>query len=200
MNNKVSVLLVEDDGEYAFLVEKKIAQDDRLLFLGCASCKVSSIEMAQNLRPDVVVMDLSLSNGEYDGIEAAKEIRMTTEARIVFLTAHEDSDIMKKASKKAFASGYIFKSQHQTYTDEIYYAVKSRTTPQKGFIKELVLNQLTHAERAVLDHIIEGKIIGNNYISPGGSSPKTIANQKRSILRKLELKNDKELLKVFDNW
>jgi DNA-binding NarL/FixJ family response regulator len=203
MNKILTVLLVEDDDEFAFLVQKKISKDDRLVFLGHASDKDSCISMAKYLKPDVVVMDLSLSSNDFDGtegIKAAKEIRITTDAKIVFLTAHDDSEIIKKASKKAFASGYILKSQHQTFNDDLYHAAVSTTTPLKEFIKECVLSDLTHAERAVLDGILKKNIIGNTDILSGLSSTKTIANQKSSILAKLELKNEKELVKVFSNW
>ena len=145
-------------------------------------------------------MDIELRKSDTDGIEAAKEIRRKTDAKIMFLTSREDPKTLDDAITKAFASGYIFKSQHQTYTDEIYYAATSSTTPQKELIKKIVLSQLTHAERAVLIGILEKKIIGNAYIASEGSSPKTIACQKSSIFRKLGLTSEKELIKVFNNW
>jgi len=203
MNKQVKVLLVEDDYDYAYLVEKKIVKDERLSYLGHAANKTAGVDMARDLQPDIVVMDLSLSNNDLDGaegVEAAKEIRITTDSKIIFLTAHEDSDIMKNASKKVFASGYLCKSQHNQYTDEIYNAATAMTTPHKEFIKELVLAQLTHAERSILNGLLDGRIKKNTSISFIGSSNKTIANQKSSIFNKLGLKNEKELLHIFSNW
>jgi len=204
MNKKIKVLLVEDDFDYAYLVEKKITKDERLSYVGHAPCKATGIEMARSLQPDVVVMDLSLSSSDLNGIEgveAAKVIRIATDARIVFLTAHEDSDTMKNASKKAFASGYLCKSQHNQYNDEIFNSATSATTPHKEFIKELVLAQLTYSERSILDGLLDGRIKNNTDTSSlMGSSKKTIANQKSSIFSKLGLKNEKELLHVFGNW
>ena len=204
MDKAVKVLVVDDDSDFARLIEKRIVKDKRLAFVGNAAYSASGVDMARSLQPDVVVMDLSLSGDDdrgYEGVEAAKEIRISTNAKIVLLTAHEDPETMKAASKNAFASAFVCKSHYQTLTDDIYYSATS-DTPQKEFIKELVLNELSPAERAVLDDFIKEKTLGGKggAYSACGSCAKTIANQKRSILNKLKLRNTKELMSVFGNW
>lgn len=52
-------------------------------------------------------MDLNLSCDELDGVEASREIRLRTNARVVILTAYEDPKIVTQACKRAFASGYV---------------------------------------------------------------------------------------------
>jgi len=204
VDEKVRVLYIEDDEKYVERVAKRIKADGRLEYLGHALGKASGTTMARELQPDVVLMDLSLTNSDFygdEGIAAARIIRLATDAKIVFLTAHESPDIMKRACKAAFASGYIFKSQHKTYAEEIYNAATAETTPQKEFIKQLVLNDLSPAEQAVLDGLVTGRIQGNTDTSScKGASVKTIANQKTKILKKLELRNERELLHVFWNW
>ena len=204
MREKVTVLLIEDDLDFAALAGNRIDRDKRLSFVAHAPDKASGVEMARRLEPDVAVVDLSLSGldvGGHDGIEAARAIRVSTGSKVVFLTAHDEPTLMKAASVTAFASGYLCKSQHQSICDEIYHAATA-ITPQKAFIKELVLGALSPAERAVLDGIVEGRIKGGAERSPGpfGSSPKTIANQRRIMLNKLGLKNVDELIHVFRNW
>ena len=202
IDKRVKVIYIEDDFRYIERVEKRIRSDVRLDYLGHAMDKTAGVKMACDLHPDVVLVDLSLSNNDFygdEGVEAAKTIRLATSAKIVFLSAHEDPDTMKNACSKSFASGYIFKSQHRTYSEEIYNAATA-TTPQKEFIKDMALKALTSAEMDVVKGLINGRIQGNTDTSPNGAKEKTIANQKTKIFEKLGLKNTEELLHVFRNW
>ncbi|MDR2711610.1 MAG: response regulator transcription factor [Clostridiales bacterium] len=194
MDNKISVFLVEDESNFAYLISDEIFRDSRLCFLGHASCKASGVEMSCDLKPDIVVMDLYLDDSYKDGIEAAKEIRIKTDAKIIFLTGFENPDIMREANKKAFASGYVFKSQMNHIADLIYDAA-TKDTPHKLEIQESVRKELTPTEIFILDNIIEGNENVLDY-----SSLKTITNHKTKIFKKLGLKNKKEVLHVFGNW
>ena len=194
MDKKVKVLLVEDDNDFAYLVKYEITRDLRLLFLGHASNKATGIEMSCALNPDIVIMDLYLVGSYNDGIEAAKEIRIKTEAKILFLTGFVDADIMFEATKKAFASGYVFKSQMNNIADTIYNAA-TKNTPHKLEIIESVRKELTPTEMLILSSLIEGNSSVLNY-----SSLKTITNHKTNIFKKLSLRNEKEVRHVFNNW
>ena len=194
MSDVVRVLLVEDDRDFAFLIQKLIDKDDKLEFAGHADCRALGVEMAHRLKPNVVVMDLNLYGSELDGIDAAKEIRLATDAKVLLLTSYEQPEIIIEASKKAFASGYIFKSQCHTIADTIYKTAVS-DTPQALFIKELLLSGLSAAERGVLNDLIEG-----NIQTLTSSSLKTIANQKTSIFKKIGVKSTGELVRLLKNW
>jgi len=192
--NKVSVLLVDDDNDFASLFSRLISADSRLVMVGAAPDKEIGVELACLLYPDVVVMDLNLSGVALDGIEAAREIRVKTGSRILLLTAYEGHDTIVNASEKAFASGYVFKSHFRMIADIVYETATSKT-PQKELIRELILRELSPAERSIFNDILNGAISGLAY-----QSASTIANQKTSIFKKLGLKNTKELIKVFSNW
>ena len=56
-------------------------------------------------------MDLSLSRNGMEGVEAARVIRRQTDAKVLILSGYEDPEIVLGASRRAFASGYIMKSQ-----------------------------------------------------------------------------------------
>ena len=191
MSKKIKVLLVEDDLDFAYLIEKVICSDERLDLIGHATNKTSAVNLACGLKPDIVVMDLNLSGADLDGIEASKEIGILTGSKVLLLTSLEQTDVIINASKKAFASGYIFKSHYETITDTIYNTAVSRT-PQEEFIKELVLSDLSSAERAVFTDMLNEEI--NLTISSAG---KTIANQKTSIYKKLGVRGSDELIRIF---
>ena len=194
MDDRVKVLLVDDNDDFATLFKLMIERDRRLEYLGHASDKENGVEMSVRLSPDIVVMDLNLCGDALDGIEAAREIRVLTGIRIVLLTAYEEQETIINASRKAFASGYVFKSRFQTIADIIYDSATSNT-PEKEMIRELALSRLSSAERGVFEDILKGTGVESLY-----QSPSTISNQKTNIFKKLGLKNTKELLRVFNNW
>jgi len=191
MKEKIRVLLVDDDIDFIFLIKKLINKDKRLECTGYAQTGVIGIEVAKELKPDVVLMDLNLSGSELDGIDAAKKIKLETDAKVLLLTSFEQPDIIINASKKAFASGYVYKSQCQTLADTIYITATS-VSPQELFIKEMILNELTSAEQGVIKDIAGGVLAASSF--------STIANQKTSIFRKLGIKSTDELVRVIKNW
>lgn len=74
---------------------------------GEAGGGVAAIEKAEEIDPDLILMDLSMP--DIDGIEAMRRIHRTKpEMPVVFLTAHADPGIEKEA-RKAGASGFLAK-------------------------------------------------------------------------------------------
>ncbi len=186
---KIKVFLVEDDLDFIFLIQKTIIGDYRLDFCGYSRSSSEAVEQADKHSPDIVLVDINLGSDDKSGIDTAREIRLSTDAKIIFLTSSEQPQQVINASKKAFASGYIYKSKCQNLCNIIYNTALS-DTPEELFIRELILQELSIAERSVLD-IILGKNTGLQ------SSSKTIANQKTNIYRKLGIKNASELVHIF---
>jgi DNA-binding NarL/FixJ family response regulator len=56
----VSLLIVDDDEDYRLLVRLAVAGDARLEVVGEASTTPEAIELARNIHPDVVLLDLTL--------------------------------------------------------------------------------------------------------------------------------------------
>ena len=194
MGKKVRVLLIDDNYEFASNFREIISFDERLEYLGDAPDWGAGVSLAMALRPDIVVMDLNLSGSALDGIDAAKEIRIKTGIPVLLLTAYENEEIILNASKKSFASGYVFKSQFMSVADIIFHTVGSNTV-EKTLIKDLILHDLTNAEAAVLKGLLDRDI--NKFTH---ASPSTIEKQLSSIYRKLGVRNSKELMMVFQNW
>lgn len=191
MAEKIKVLLIEDDPDFRYLIRQVVQKCDALSFVGAAGRGDEGVALAQALRPRVALIDLGLP-GLMDGVEAARMIRLSTEARVLILTSCEDTETIIRASRQAFASGYVFKSQCQTLSDAICRTGEG-TTPQATLIRELALSVLSPAERSV----VEMSLGGDAALRSAG---KTIANQKTSIFRKLGLRNTAELVHIFGNW
>lgn len=191
-NEEYSVIIIEDDMDFVWLIRSMIEETAGLRFAGYTSGIPGAAQLAAETRADIALVDLGLGSLDLGGVEAAKEIRLNSRAKILLLTSYEDPDIIISASKRSFASGYIFKSQYGQLTDIIKKTARGNT-PQQVMIKELILKDLTNAERSVFS-----ALVGENVAVH--SSEKTIANQKTSIFRKLGLKNAQELCHIFHNY
>jgi signal transduction histidine kinase len=75
--------------------------------VGVASSGKQAIEMALNLRPDLILMDIVLP-GELDGIMAAEKIMSDKDIPVVFVTGFSNKGLLERA-KRLKPSGYILK-------------------------------------------------------------------------------------------
>lgn len=100
------VLLADDNPEILDTVAEILKRD--CVVLEAVLDGQSVLREALTLRPDVVVLDISL--GDLTGIEVARHLRdMGCAAKIIFLTVHENPDFIR-AAFEAGASAYVFKS------------------------------------------------------------------------------------------
>ncbi|MFH1090014.1 MAG: response regulator [Pseudomonadota bacterium] len=102
----IKIMVVED--------EIVVAADltAQLMELGYDTCGFAvtgeeAVNLAMSRQPDLILMDINLS-GDMDGIEAAARIRRHTGIPIVFITAHADTELVKRASTIE-PSGYLVK-------------------------------------------------------------------------------------------
>jgi CRP-like cAMP-binding protein/AmiR/NasT family two-component response regulator len=105
------VLVVEDD----LLVSGDIQSTLKNLgfqVIGSAMRGDEAIRMAQELKPDVVLMDICLK-GKLDGVAAASTIKETTDAAVIYLTAFSDGATFERA-KITEPYGYIVKPFRET--------------------------------------------------------------------------------------
>ena len=91
----VSILLVEDEGVIARDLEDTLTRLGYRVS-GVASEGTEAIEMARELHPQLVVMDVSL-RGEVDGIQAACAIQEDAPVPVIFLTGHTDTETLQRA-------------------------------------------------------------------------------------------------------
>ena len=91
----ISILLVEDEGLIARDLEDTLTRLGYRVS-GIASEGTQAIEMARDLHPQLVVMDVGL-RGEVDGIEAACAIQEQEPVPVIFLTGHTDTETLQRA-------------------------------------------------------------------------------------------------------
>lgn len=188
MKDTIKVMIVEDDRDFLFLVKNLLEDETDIVVVGTACTREKAVIMAAEEAPDIVIMDLYLT-GDADGIEAARQIRLRTDAKIIILTAQEEPELVIQASRRSFASGYIFKRHYHMLAETVRETAGGHT-PQEYMIRSAILNELTPAERCVFEDMIGNSVKLN-------SSEKTINNQKTKIYQKLGVKNRRDILHLF---
>jgi DNA-binding NarL/FixJ family response regulator len=96
-STQTRVLVVDDHRTFGDLIEIALASEDDLDCVGTATTVSRAQAMVAALRPDVVVMDVHLGDG--DGIAATEELMSSFPAlRVVILTAFVDASLMRRAA------------------------------------------------------------------------------------------------------
>lgn len=100
------LFVVEDEPTIASLLHLTL---EKLGYevVGSADNGPEAVRQAAALMPDLVLMDVQL-NGEMDGTEAARQIRVTSGRPVIFLTGHSDAGVLQRA-KETEPYGYILK-------------------------------------------------------------------------------------------
>lgn len=116
----IRVLLVEDHELVRMGLSIMIDKSDDIKLVGEAENGLLGVELAKQLSPDIVLMDIGLPN--IDGIEATRRIKdFNPQIKILIFTSRDDSDDIFAAFKSG-ADGYIMKGAS---TENIHTAIRS---------------------------------------------------------------------------
>lgn len=106
---RIKVLLVDDSQEFLQALKEYFLSSPGFLFVGWAESGDSAIRKVQELRPDVVFMDISMPG--MNGIEATRRIkRLSNPPRVIILSAFDNPEY-RRASGVIGADGFISKSE-----------------------------------------------------------------------------------------
>jgi len=106
------ILVVDDFDAWRLSTCWMIEAHRQLQVVGEAADGFQAIQMAQEVKPDLVLMDISLP--DLNGIEAARWIsKMVPTAKILFLTQHNDVNLMRAALSSG-ARGYVCKEDAES--------------------------------------------------------------------------------------
>jgi two-component system response regulator NreC len=202
------ILLAEDHGIVRQGLRSLLAGRPDMDVLGEAEDGRKAVELATELSPDVVVMDITMPN--LNGIDATRHIvGELPSVRVIALSVHSDT-MFVTAMLKAGASGYMLKD---SLFDELVEAILCVTaggtylSPKiaggivDAFIKGLdpadtsPLQTLTGREREVLQLVAEGKNT-KRIASTLHVSTKAIEANRRKIMEKLHAHSIAELVKI----
>lgn len=109
------IMIADDLPLFRRAIAHLLDEQPDLVVVGQANNGVEAVDLAQSVRPDIVLLDVEMP--VMDGIAAARRIReLVPAARIVMLTVSEDDDHLLEAIRLG-AHGYLLKDLHP---DELY--------------------------------------------------------------------------------
>jgi two-component system nitrate/nitrite response regulator NarL len=112
LHREISVLVTDDEPLFVDMIKAMLSAEEDIAVVATACNGRSAVRLAHELRPDVIVMDVSMP--VMDGIEATRVIRdQDPDACVMILTGGTAPNDVDRA-RKAGAAAYITKDQIAT--------------------------------------------------------------------------------------
>jgi DNA-binding NarL/FixJ family response regulator len=203
----IRVLIVDDHQIFREGLRSMIEKKPGITVVGEAESGKTAIELARELRPDIVIMDIVMP--DMNGIETTRHLAESLpQVKIIGLSMHDDVRFATEMLK-AGASGFLLKdcafeelvdAINTVKAESVYLSPKTREDMIKDYISMLskgthsTVSVLSAREQEVLKFIAEGKST-KEIAARLGVSVKTIETHRLNIMEKLEIKNMAELVK-----
>jgi len=204
----IRILVADNHGILRQGIQALIEKHSDMEVVGQADTGLTAVEMARQLQPDVVLMDVTMP--VLNGIEATRQIKSELpEVKVLALSVHAKREFVLDMVK-AGASGYMLK---ECVLDDLIQAIntvvagQSYLSPQiasivlEGIAKDSIFavgeragEILTPRERYILQLLAEGKS-AKQIASELDLSIKTIEANRRGILEKTDSNNLADLTK-----
>ncbi len=206
----IRILLCDDHLVLRAGLKALLDNEEDFVVVGEASTGEEAIERCAMLKPDVVVMDLSMPG--MGGLEATRQIAREGRSRVLVLTMHAEDEYLL-AVLEAGGSGYVRKTSadedlisaiRTVARDEVFLYPNAAKLLLQGFrVKKEEqandpLKKLTDRERDVMAMTAEGfssSEIGEKLFI----SPKTVDTYRSRIMEKLGLTHRSELVRFALN-
>jgi len=202
----VRILIADDHDVVRKGVRAVLEGEPTWVVCGEASTGREAVAKALELRPDIVILDISMP--ELNGLEATRQIRRAVPAKILILTVHE-SDQLVSDLLDAGAHGYVLKAdagrtliqairallgKQEFLTDRVHPVAARSVRPRRAAAARRGPARLSPREREVLQLLAEGK--SNKEIGVAlGTTTKTAETHRAHILAKLNLHSMSELVR-----
>ena len=203
MSLKVTIVLVDDHAVIRAGVRRLLEQETLFEVIGEAESGEKAYKMFGELKPDVMVMDLSMPG--MGGLESIRRILMRHErARILVLSMHEDLSFANQALKLG-AKGYLIKntlgddlvkSIQMVARGEIFLSdeIAKKMAMQSTSGTEDPIDELSAREFEIFRLLAEGLEI-DAIAATLHISSKTVSNYQTMIKQKLNINTAVELIR-----
>ena len=210
MTARARILIVDDHAMVREGLAARLSRRPNLEVCGEAAEVDEALDLVDCLRPDLIIVDLSLRSGH--GLDLIKKVSMRQPpTKMLVLSAHDESLFARRALR-AGAHGYVNKQEAQDTVIEAIETVLSGDRYLSDKLRqELVMHALDEEKRpggiaSLSDRELEiFELIGR------GKSTRSIANQlhlsvhtiethRENIRAKLHLSNGAELVRMAVQW
>ena len=203
MVKKTTIVLVDDHAVVRAGVRRLLEQEPLFEVIGEAESGEKAYQIFGELKPDVMVMDLSMPG--MGGLEAIRRILMRYEkAKILVLSMHEDLSFANQALKLG-AKGYLTKN---ALADDLVKSIETVTQGDVFLSDEIAkkmamqsisgnqdpVNELSAREFEIFRFLAEGLDI-DAIASKLNISSKTVSNYQTMIKQKLNINTPIELIR-----
>ena len=203
MAKKTTIVLVDDHAVVRAGVRRLLEQEPLFEVIGEAESGEKAYQIYGELKPDVMVMDLSMPG--MGGLEAIRRILMRYEkAKILVLSMHEDLSFANQALKLG-AKGYLIKN---ALADDLVKSIEIVSNGEVFLSAEIAkkmamqsisgdkdpIHELSAREFEIFRLLAEGLDI-DGIASTLNISSKTVSNYQTMIKQKLDIKSPVELIR-----
>ena len=207
MPGRIKVLIVDDHPLFRQGLRQVVQADPRFELCGEAGDGVSALELIQEKKPDIAILDVNLPR--LSGLEVARQLKEKRVAtQIVILTMYKEEETFNR-SLDLGVKGFVLKEnavedilnslvavangEHYLSPSISGYLVSRRSRAESLASKKPGLEDLTRAERRILK-LIAGKKTSREIAAELFISPRTVEAHRANICSKLELRGSHSLL------
>jgi len=202
----IQILIADDHGVLRAGLRTLLNAEPNLEVIAEASNGNDVLRLANELRPDIVLLDISMPGP--GGIEVTRRLKEAMpQLRVLILTAHEDESLLREAVQ-AGAAGYIIKRAveselinaiHSVWRGDLYvHPAMTRALLKETSLfpasAEPVVESLTPREIEVLRLIAKGYTNGQ-IAKELDLSVRTVESHRANLMGKLELRSRVELVR-----
>jgi len=205
---KIKILIADDHALIRDGVRSLLSKNKELVVAGEASNGTDAVEMYHTLKPDLMILDISMP--DINGMEVAQRIlKSDTEAKIIILSMYDDEDYIDQCMEYG-VKGYVVKNETG---DELDFAVKNVLKGQNYFssqVQKVIFRKysshvsrrkqkesdvkLTSREVEIIRLIAEG-FTSQQMADKLFISPRTVETHRANLMKKLIAKNAIELVR-----
>ena len=160
MSDSIRVLIADDHAVLREGLRSFLELQDGIEIVGDAADGAEAVELAEQLRPAVVLMDLVMP--KLDGVEAMRELReRVPDTRVIILTSYIDDERLLPAIR-AGAAGYLLKNAEP---QELARAIRA-----------------AHAGEALIDPTVAARLVERLADERGDDSYENLTAREREVL------------------
>lgn len=201
----IKILLTDDHALVRTGIKRLLEDSNQVKIVGEAESGEASLQMAQTLKPDVILMDVNMPG--IGGVEASRRILQRNPAqKIIILTIHTEQTFPKRLLEIG-AKGYLTK---ECDINEMISAIKQVNNGgsyiEPRIAQQLALSMLPGNSENPVDRLSRREFQVMLMISHGQSnneiseklclSPKTVSTYRSRLLEKLGAHNEVDLVKI----
>jgi len=208
----IRTLVVDDHPFFREGITSWIGRQDCLEYCGCADSPTTALSAIESTRPELVLLDLQLREG--DGLDVLRALKTEGKSLHVIVVSNKDETIFAERVLRAGARGYVLKEEacdvmlaaiHTVFTGGIHVSpamrqmLAGRETILGNDLPIDKLRGLYNRELQVLEKLGQGRST-KEIAFEMQISPKTVEAYRENLKKKLGITNGPQLIRFATVW